>query len=92
MSHGFQTPSKLVGNVLTLGPEYPSDVIGDGPRREGKGQKCTDESKSSDSNLDSSDHRPPTPPKPRGMTKRKYKNLVRKHRKKYPKKKTECSH
>ena len=78
--HGFRSPSKLHCNFLTLGPDYPSDAIGDGPRREDKDRKCTDESDTSDSNLGTSDRRPPTPPKPRGMGKRKYKNLVRKHR------------
>ena len=65
-----------------MGPEFSSDVSGDGPRREDRDSKSTEESPSSDTKSGSSDHRPPTPPKPRGMTKRNYKNYVRKHRNK----------
>ena len=76
--------SFLVPRPLKLGPGYPSSIAGDGPRREDRESKSTDESPTSDSKSGSSDYRPPTPPKPRGMSKRNYKNMVRKHRKKYP--------
>ena len=76
--------SFLVPRLLKLGPGYPSSIAGDGPRREDRESKSTDESPTSDSKSGSSDYRPPTPPKPRGMSKRNYKNMVRKHRKKYP--------
>ena len=67
--------------------EFSSDESGDGPRGEYRNSNSTDESPTSESKSGSSDSRPPTPPKPKGMTKRKYKNYVRKHRNKYPKKK-----
>ena len=86
-SDSRNSPSKLIEKPLKFGPEYSSDVSGDGPNRENGDSKTTDESTSSDSRSDSSDNRPPTPPKPRGMSKRNYKKLVRKHRKKYPKRK-----
>ena len=79
--------SNLVPNSLQLGPEFSSNVTGDGPQREDRDSKSTDESPTSDSESGSSDYRPPTPPKPRGMSKRKYKNYVRKHRHKYPRRK-----
>ena len=94
--HAGNLPSQLVPKSLKLGPEFSSDVSGDGPRREDRGSKSTDESPTSDSKSESSDSRPPTPPKPRGMGKRKYKNVVRKHRKKYPRRKpnddSKCHH
>ena len=80
-------PSKLVPKSLTMGPEFSSDISGDGPRREDRDSKSTEESPTSDTKSGSSDHRPPTPPKPRGMSKSKYKNYVRKHRKKFPRRK-----
>ena len=85
--HAWKLPSNLVPKSLKLGPAFSSDVSGDGPRREDRDSKSTEESPTSDSKSGSSDHRPPTPPKPRGMSKRKYKNYVRKHRNKYPRRK-----
>ena len=84
MLHAWKSPSKFVSKTLKLGPEFSSDVSGDGPRREDRDSKSTEDSPTSDSKSESNDCRPPTPPKPRGMTKRKYKNFVRKHRNKYP--------
>ena len=82
--HASKFPSKLVPRPINMGPEYSSCVSGDGPGRKDQESKSTDESPSSDSKSASSDNRPHTPPKPRGMSKRNYKNLVRRHRKKYP--------
>ena len=81
------SPSRLIAKLLKLGPEYSSDVSGDGPNRDKRDSKDRNETNNSDSPSESSDTRPPTPPKPRGMSKRNYKNMVRKHRKKHPKRK-----
>ena len=83
----LKSPCKSIAKLLKLGPEYSSDVSGDGPNRNKRDSKDRNETNISDSPSESSDTRPPTPPKPRGMSKRNYKNLVRKHRKKYPKRK-----
>ena len=80
-----KTPSCIIAKVLKVGPEYPSDESGDGPKREKHNSKNRSDNSISDSQSENSDTRPPTPPKPRGMSKSKYKNLVRKHRKKFPK-------
>ena len=82
------SPPRLIAKLLKFGPEYSSDVSGDGPNRDKRDSKDRNEAKNSDSSSESSDTRPPTPPKPRGMSKRNYKNMVRKHRKKYPKRKS----
>ena len=82
--HARYLPSQLVPKSLKLGPEFSSDVSGDGPRREDQGSKSTDESPTSDSKSGSSDSRPPTPPKPKGMTKRKYKKKCEKTSQKIP--------
>ena len=76
--------------TLLMGPAFSSDIAGDGPERD-EDNKCKDReqldegSTSSESKSDDRECRPPTPNKPKGMTKRKYKNLVRLHRRRYPK-------
>ena len=70
---------------LLMGPAFSSDMAGDGPKSD-KDNECKDgqpiheRSSSSDSKTTESNYRPPTPTKPRRMTRRKYKNLVRLHR------------
>ena len=72
-----------------IGPEFSSDSSADGPNERKEGNKSMHEdSNSSDTKSDerqSRPTRPRTPTKPRWMSKRKYKNLVRKHRTRYPK-------
>ena len=80
-------PSYNIAKVLKVGPEYSSDESGDGPKREKQDSKNRNDNSVSDSQSEGSDTRPLTPPKSRGMTQCNYKNLVRKHRKKYPKSK-----
>ena len=68
-----------------MGPEFSSDISGDGPDKDSNDKPPVMRgSSSSDSKEEKSDYRPSTPTKPRGMSKQKYKNLVRLHRKKYP--------
>ena len=78
------TPSHIIAKVLKVGPEYSSDESGDGPKRDKQDSKNRSDNSVSDSESEGNDTRPPTPPKPRGMSKSKYKTLVRKHRKRYP--------
>ena len=71
---------------LLIGPQFSSDPSADGPDKENQDKvPINEESCSSDTKSDIGESRPPTPPKPRGMGKQKYKNLVRLHRYKYPK-------
>ena len=76
--------------TLLMGPAFSSDIAGDGPGRD-EDNECKDRdeldegSTSSESKSNDRECRPPTPTKPQGMTKRKYKNLVRSHRPRYPK-------
>ena len=66
---------------LLIGPQFSSDPSADGPDKESKDKvPINEESSSSDTKSDMGESRPPTPTKPRGMTKQKYKNLVRLHR------------
>ena len=74
------TPYYTIAEVLKVGPEYSSDESGDGPKRDKQDNKNRSDNNVSDSESEGSDTRPPTPPKPRGMSKSKYKTLVRHHR------------
>ena len=66
---------------LLIGPQFSSDWSADGPDKENHDKvPINEESCSSDTKSDIGESRPPTPPKPRGMGKQKYKNLVRLHR------------
>ena len=70
---------------LLMGPQFSSDPSADGPDKKGEDKLIIDDdTSSSDTKSDLSESRPSTPAKPRGMSRRKYKNLVRKHRKQYP--------
>ena len=70
---------------LLIGPQFSSDSSADGPDKKGEDKlPIHEETSSSDTKSEILESRPSTPTKPRGMTKRKYKNLVRKHRKRYP--------
>ena len=70
---------------LLIGPQFSSDPSADGPDKKGEDKlPIHEETNSSDTKSDLPESRPSTPTKPRGMSKRKYKNLVRKHRKQYP--------
>ena len=67
---------------ILLGPQFSSDPSGDGPDKKGEDKlPILEETTSSDTKSDLPECRPSTPTKPRGMSKQKYKNLVRKHRK-----------
>ena len=71
---------------LLIGPQFSSDPSADGPDKENQDKvPINEESCSSDTKYDLGESRPLTPTKPRGMGKQKYKNLVRLHRKQYPK-------
>ena len=70
---------------LLIGPQFSSDPSADGPDKKGEDKlPIHEETSSSDTKSAMCENRPSTPTKPRGMSKRKYKNLVRKHRKQYP--------
>ena len=69
-------PYDIIAKVLKVGPEYSSDESGDGPKRDKQDSKNISDKSVSDSESEGNDTRPPTPPKPRGMSKSKYKTLV----------------
>ena len=48
--HAGILQSQLVPKSLKLGPQFSSDPSGDGPHREDRGSKSTDESRTNDSN------------------------------------------
>ena len=66
-----------------MGPEFSSDISGDGPDKCDEKKPVIEGPSSIDSDSEKNDGRPPTPTKPRGMTKQKYKNMVRSHRNNY---------
>ena len=77
---------------LLIGPQFSSDPSADGPDKKGEDKlPIHEETDSSDTKSDLPESRPSTPTKPRGMSKRNYKNLVRKHRKQYPRVTTQTS-
>ena len=77
---------------VLIGPQFSSDPSADGPDKKGEDKlPIHEDTSSSDTKSDLPESRPSTPTKPRGMTKRKYKNLVRKHRKQYPRVTTQIS-
>ena len=89
-SEEFMTVIGIHLITLLMGPAFSSDIAGDGPEKDqdnkSKDKEQIDErSTSSESQSDDRECRPPTPTKPQGMGKRKYKNLVRSHRRQYPK-------
>ena len=75
-----------ISKPLLMGPEFSSDTSGDGPDKySDEKEPVIEGSSSGDSESEKNDGRPPTPTKPRGMTKQKYRNMVRSHRNRYPK-------
>ena len=77
---------------VLIGPQFSSDPSADGPDKKGEDNlPIHEDTSSSDTKSDLPESRPSTPTKPRWMSKRKYKNLVRKHRKQYPRVTTQKS-